>query len=104
MLLIIGKTLVLGNPVPGYASLMTVMLFMNGIMLTGLGVIGEYVARIFNEVKARPLYIVREQIVLDEGQTEPRLSEGDAPSRHRLHRACTVRRGSGPYHSVARSC
>src|SRR3546814_15041990 len=66
MLWIIGKTLVLGNPVPGYASLMTVMLFMNGIMLTGLGVIGEYVARIFNEVKARPLYIVREQIGLDE--------------------------------------
>lgn len=87
MLWIIGKTLVLGNPVPGYASLMTVMLFMNGIMLTGLGVIGEYVARIFNEVKARPLYIVREQIGLDEGQVEPQLSENDAQSRYGSGRA-----------------
>lgn len=65
MLWLIGRTLILGNPVPGYASLMTVVLFMNGMMLTGLGVIGEYIARIFSEVKARPIYIVREQIGLE---------------------------------------
>lgn len=59
---IIIKTLVMGIDMPGYASLMSVMLFMNGIILIGLGVIGEYIARIFNEVKGRPLYIVREQI------------------------------------------
>lgn len=58
----IVKTLILGIDVPGYASLMSVMLFMNGMILTGLGVIGEYIARIFNEVKGRPLYIVKEHI------------------------------------------
>ncbi len=60
--LIVIKTLIMGIDLPGYASLMSVMLFMNGMMLTGLGVIGEYIARIFNEVKGRPLYIVREEI------------------------------------------
>lgn len=62
LMFIIGKTLMVGTDMPGYPSLMSVMLFMNGMILTGLGVIGEYIARIFNEVKGRPLYIVREQI------------------------------------------
>ena len=45
---------------PGYASLASFILFFNGIVLVGLGVIGEYIARIFTEVKARPLYLIRE--------------------------------------------
>ena len=48
--------------VPGYASLMTVMLFSNGVVMMGLGVVGEYLSRVFNEVKGRPLYIVRQVI------------------------------------------
>lgn len=57
---IILRTLVFGVDVPGYASLMTVILFMGGIQLISLGVIGEYVARIYNEAKQRPLYAIRD--------------------------------------------
>lgn len=59
------KTLVFGIDVPGYTSLLCVMLFFNGISLIGIGVLGEYLARIFTEVKARPLYIVSETIGLE---------------------------------------
>lgn len=61
----IAKTLIFGLDVPGYASLMSVILFFNGISLIGIGVLGEYLARIFVEVKARPLYIVSETIGLE---------------------------------------
>lgn len=55
-------TMITGVDVPGYASIVVFVLLLNGLTLIGLGVQGEYVARIFSEVKARPLYIVREQI------------------------------------------
>jgi len=57
---IVGRTLLMGREVPGYASLMTVILFMAGAQLIAMGVIGEYVGRIFIEVKARPLYLLDE--------------------------------------------
>ena len=61
----VAKTVIFGLDVPGYASLMSVILFFNGVLLVGIGVIGEYLARIFTEVKARPLYIVSETIGID---------------------------------------
>ncbi|HEY7902513.1 MAG TPA: glycosyltransferase family 2 protein [Casimicrobiaceae bacterium] len=56
---LVGKTLVLGIDLPGYASTITLVLFLGGLQLLSLGVLGEYVARIYDEVKARPLYVVR---------------------------------------------
>jgi len=57
---LILRTLIMGVDVPGYASLMVVTLFLGGVQLVCLGVIGEYLGRIFQEVKGRPLYFVRD--------------------------------------------
>ena len=58
MLVIILKTLISGVDVPGYASIMVVTLFLGGIQLIFLGVIGEYLGRAFYETKNRPIYFV----------------------------------------------
>ncbi len=60
-LFLIFRTLVMGTDVPGYASLMVVVLFMGGINLLTLGIIGEYLGRTYMEVKGRPLYLIRER-------------------------------------------
>jgi glycosyltransferase involved in cell wall biosynthesis len=57
--LIVARTLVLGIAVPGYASLMVAVLFMGGVQLISLGILGEYLSRVYSEVKHRPLYLVR---------------------------------------------
>ncbi|HEY0424264.1 MAG TPA: hypothetical protein VGC82_13165 [Rhodopila sp.] len=62
---VIVKTLIIGNPVAGYPSLMTVVLFLGGVQLVFLGVIGEYLGRVFNETKQRPLYLVERYVPSD---------------------------------------
>jgi len=58
MLAIILKTLIYGIDVSGYASMMVVILFLGGIQLIFLGLIGEYLGRAFYETKGRPLYFI----------------------------------------------
>lgn len=59
---VLVRTLLFGNPVPGYPSLLVIMLFLGGVQLMTLGVIGEYLGRVFNETKARPLYLIERQL------------------------------------------
>ena len=56
------RTLVYGIDVPGYESIIVTILFLGSVQLITLGIIGHYLGRVFNEVKGRPLYIVRERL------------------------------------------
>ena len=58
----VTRTVAFGNDVPGYASLIVSVMFFAGIQLMSLGILGEYIGRIFAEVKRRPLYLVSERI------------------------------------------
>ena len=55
---VIAKTLIFGGDPPGYPSMMVVILFLGGIQLMALGIIGEYLGRMFEENKRRPLYLI----------------------------------------------
>jgi len=70
---IVATTLIFGLDVPGYASLITAILFMGGIQLISLGIIGEYIARIFLETKQRPIYTIdpSRSVIKQTGVGEP---------------------------------
>ncbi len=60
IIVIIVRTMIFGIDAAGYPSIMAVVLFLGGVQLLSLGIIGEYIARIFNETKQRPLYFVED--------------------------------------------
>lgn len=69
MFFIVLRTLICGEDVPGYPSLVSIILFIGGIQLFFLGIIGEYLGRVFNESKFRPLYLVKDyngQTIMDQ--------------------------------------
>ncbi|MGI6665681.1 MAG: glycosyltransferase family 2 protein [Christensenellaceae bacterium] len=58
--IVVGKTILFGDPVSGWPSLMSVILLIGGIQLFSIGILGQYLAKTFIETKNRPLYIIRE--------------------------------------------
>lgn len=58
-LFIIAKTLIYGIDLPGYASLIVTILFLGGLQMVGMGILGEYIGRLYMEAKRRPIYIIR---------------------------------------------
>ena len=65
---IIIKTIVIGKDVPGYASTITLILFIGGIIILSCGILGEYVAKIYMEVKNRPVYMINKTNIDDPKQ------------------------------------
>jgi polyisoprenyl-phosphate glycosyltransferase len=80
------QKLAFGIAVPGYASLLILLLFFNGLLLISNGIQGEYIARIFEEVKGRPLYVVARRFGFDEAGARP------ADARARRTTAITIAR------------
>lgn len=64
------KAMIFGDPVPGFPSLMVMVAFIGGIQLIVLGIIGEYLGRVFNETKFRPLYFVQETLASRDSKFE----------------------------------
>lgn len=61
MVFVLLKAILYGDPVQGYPTLMTVILFIGGVQLLSLGIIGEYLGKVFNETKNRPVYVIGEK-------------------------------------------
>lgn len=74
---IVLRTIIYGIDVPGYASLTVLLLFFSGMNMIGLGILGEYVGRVFSEVKQRPLYLIESLAGID-----PVANEGASSSGH----------------------
>jgi glycosyltransferase involved in cell wall biosynthesis len=75
------ETLIYGSDVPGFPTLIISVLFFAGVQLISLGVIGEYLGRVYEEVKGRPLFLVAEELGL--APDEPRTGPGDVRGQRR---------------------
>lgn len=84
-LFLIVQTLISGIDVPGYASLMVAVLFLGGIQLISLGVIGEYLGRVYEEVKDRPLYFIRDTYGLDDPWSDMSDISTDSSDSNQIH-------------------
>jgi polyisoprenyl-phosphate glycosyltransferase len=62
---IVLKTLLFGTDIPGYATIVVAIMFFGGIQLLSIGILGEYLARIFTEVKQRPKYIIAKKVGIE---------------------------------------
>jgi polyisoprenyl-phosphate glycosyltransferase len=91
---IIGRTLLFGNPVPGYASLISILLFMGGIELVGIGIIGEYIGRIYYETKERPVYLVRRRYQAESKVSKLPVRRGESRVRNVSRLESTRRRAA----------
>ncbi|PAJ78886.1 glycosyltransferase family 2 protein [Burkholderia ubonensis] len=98
---IVTRTLMFGNPVPGYASLISAMLFISGIELIGIGVVGEYIGRIYYESKERPVYLVRRRYQARSKVTALPVSRDSLRQAAATARADLARRRALTRHRVA---
>lgn len=65
---LVVRVFLMGIDVPGYASIMVAILFFSGVQLLTLGIIGEYIGRMFNETKRRPLYLIQQMVGVENGK------------------------------------
>lgn len=68
MLFFVIKTLIFGDPVPGFPTLASLILMLSGVQLFCLGIIGQYVSKIYTEAKARPLYVIKDEFTSKKGE------------------------------------
>jgi glycosyltransferase involved in cell wall biosynthesis len=96
-LYILVLTIRFGNPVAGYPSLLVIMLFLGGVQLVSLGIIGEYLGRVFDETKQRPLYLLDfvDGSRVPDGD-RPAASEGDVERERVAAPGLCLREGSSP--------
>ena len=71
---VLVDTLLHGNDVPGYATIVISIMFFSGVQIISLGILGEYIGRIFAEVKGRPMYLIAEEFSSTETNTPPEKS------------------------------
>jgi glycosyltransferase involved in cell wall biosynthesis len=82
--IIFAKTIIYGIDAPGFPSLIISVMFFAGVQLISLGVLGEYLGRMYEEVKGRPLFLVAEELGLDRPPPDRASAAADAGDRHAL--------------------
>ena len=73
------KTLLFGTDVPGFPTLIISVMFFAGVQLISLGIIGEYLGRMYEEVKGRPLFLVSEELGIEREAPRPNASDPGEP-------------------------